>query len=56
MASFIIPPKEIRETIDKVAPFVAQRGPGFEQRLKEDEKNKSLKLSFLNKTDPFHQY
>ena len=56
MASMIIPPKEIRETIDKVAPFVAQRGPGFEQRLKEDEKNKSLKLSFLNKTDPFHQY
>lgn len=52
----IIPPREIRETIDKVAPFVAARGPGFEQRLKEDEKNNTLKLNFLSKTDPFHAY
>ncbi|BFZ54667.1 SF3a splicing factor complex subunit [Savitreella phatthalungensis] len=54
-APMILPPKELRETIDKVAPFVASRGKPFEDRLKEDGK-KDFKLSFINVGDPFYPY
>ncbi|ORZ03776.1 Pre-mRNA splicing factor PRP21 like protein-domain-containing protein [Syncephalastrum racemosum] len=51
----IYPPPNIRETVDKAAEFLANKGPELEDRIRENEKH-NPKFCFLNPTDPYHAY
>ncbi|ORY76613.1 hypothetical protein BCR37DRAFT_371490 [Protomyces lactucae-debilis] len=54
-AGMILPPPEIRDLVEKTAPFVARNGATFEERLREKERG-NMKFSFLNPLDPYHRY
>jgi splicing factor 3A subunit 1 len=51
----ILPPKELRTTIERVAGFVVRNGAAFEQRMRNDSSN-AAKLSFIFEDDPYFDY
>lgn len=51
----IIPPPEIKATIERTAEFVAKNGIAFEHRIREKEGSNAL-FSFLNNDDHYHLY
>lgn len=51
----ILPPKELRTTIEKVAGFVVRNGAAFEARMRGDQNN-AAKLSFIFEEDPYFDF
>ncbi|EMR10699.1 hypothetical protein PNEG_00850 [Pneumocystis murina B123] len=51
----ILPPLDIREIVEKTANYVSRNGIGFEEKIREKEKNNS-KFCFLNPVDPYYKY
>ena len=51
----IIPPKNLRKTIDTAAQYVAENGSTFEELLFKAQ-GRDKKFSFLRKEDPYHNY
>ncbi|KAK4989484.1 SF3a splicing factor complex subunit [Elasticomyces elasticus] len=52
----VLPPKEIRNIIEKTAGYVARNGPAFEERMRTRANPNDQKLSFLYATDPYHSF
>lgn len=51
----ILPPPDIRDLVEKTAPFVARNGPSFEERLREKGEFIYLKShSYYYKRSDFH--
>lgn len=48
----VLPPREIRNILEKTAGYVARNGVLFEDRIREKERT-NPKFSFLNETDPY---
>lgn len=51
----IYPPPDIRNIVDKTAPFVAKNGPEFEKRIIANNEG-NAKFNFLRASDPYHAY
>ena len=51
----ILPPKELRATVEKVAGFVVRNGAAFESRMRNDASN-AAKLSFIFEDDPYYGF
>ncbi|QSL64568.1 hypothetical protein MERGE_001869 [Pneumocystis wakefieldiae] len=51
----ILPPLDIREIVEKTANYVSRNGIGFEEKIREKERNNS-KFCFLNPLDPYYKY
>jgi splicing factor 3A subunit 1 len=51
----LLPPKEQRAAIEKVAGFVARNGAAFEARMRNDQAN-ATKLAFIFEDDPYYSY
>lgn len=51
----ILPPLDIREIVEKTANYVSRNGIGFEEKIREKEKN-NAKFCFLNPADPYYKY
>ncbi|ROT41663.1 Surp module [Sodiomyces alkalinus F11] len=54
-AGVVLPPREIRNILEKTAGYVARNGFVFEDRIREKERA-NPKFSFLNKTDAYYGY
>jgi splicing factor 3A subunit 1 len=54
-AGVVLPPREIRNILEKTAGYVARNGIVFEDRIR-DKESKNPKFSFLNETDAYHAY
>ncbi|EXX78804.1 hypothetical protein RirG_011750 [Rhizophagus irregularis DAOM 197198w] len=54
-AGVVLPPREIRNILEKTAGYVARNGAVFEDRIR-DKENGNPKFSFLNPEDAYHQY
>lgn len=50
----VLPPRTVRDTIEKVAVYVARNGKAFEDRLKAD--GYTAKTAYLNPDDEYHAY
>ena len=51
----VLPPREIRNVLEKTAGYVARNGPVFEDRIREKEEQ-NPKFSFLNPQDAYHAF
>ncbi|KAI9163620.1 Pre-mRNA-splicing factor sap114 [Paramyrothecium foliicola] len=51
----VLPPREIRNILEKTAGYVARNGAVFEDRIR-DKESSNPKFSFLNETDAYHAY
>ncbi|TEA19886.1 Sorting nexin-3 [Colletotrichum sidae] len=51
----VLPPREIRNVLEKTAGYVARNGLVFEDRIRDKERS-NPKFSFLNATDAYHAY
>ncbi|KAI5463989.1 Pre-mRNA splicing factor PRP21 like protein-domain-containing protein [Mariannaea sp. PMI_226] len=51
----VLPPREIRNVLEKTAGYVARNGFVFEDRIREKERQ-NPKFSFLNPSDAYHPY
>jgi splicing factor 3A subunit 1 len=51
----VLPPREIRNVLEKTAGYVARNGAVFEDRIR-DKESKNPKFSFLNPTDAYHDF
>lgn len=51
----ILPPRNLREVIEKTAGYVVRSGPSFLQRLRERNGHES-KFSFIRESDAYHEY
>lgn len=51
----VLPPREIRNVLEKTAGYVARNGAVFEDRIR-DKEAQNPKFSFLNPTDAYHPY
>ncbi|KAF2192487.1 splicing factor 3a [Zopfia rhizophila CBS 207.26] len=51
----ILPPKSVREDVEKTADFIARKGPQMEQNLR-DRSGNTPKFSFLNPDDPYYAF
>lgn len=54
-AGVVLPPREIRNILEKTAGYVARNGAVFEDRIRDKEQTNS-KFSFLNPEDAYHGY
>ncbi|OAR02007.1 hypothetical protein LLEC1_02326 [Akanthomyces lecanii] len=54
-AGVVLPPREIRNILEKTAGYVARNGAVFEDRIR-DKEQANPKFSFLNPEDAYHQY
>ncbi|KAL7787943.1 Pre-mRNA splicing factor PRP21 like domain-containing protein [Trichoderma ceciliae] len=54
-AGVVLPPREIRNILEKTAGYVARNGSVFEDRIREKERQ-NPKFSFLNPDDAYHAY
>ncbi|KAK2045837.1 Surp module [Colletotrichum somersetense] len=54
-AGVVLPPREIRNVLEKTAGYVARNGLIFEDRIREKERS-NPKFSFLNNTDAYHAF
>lgn len=54
-AGVVLPPREIRNVLEKTAGYVARNGFVFEDRIREKERS-NPKFSFLNDTDAYYAY
>ncbi|KAI8259344.1 hypothetical protein K4K58_002631 [Colletotrichum sp. SAR11_239] len=51
----VLPPREIRNVLEKTAGYVARNGLVFEDRIRDKERS-NPKFSFLNNADAYHAY
>ncbi|CEJ91454.1 hypothetical protein VHEMI07164 [[Torrubiella] hemipterigena] len=51
----VLPPKEIRNILEKTAGYVARNGAVFEDRIRDKEQG-NPKFSFLHPTDAYHEF
>ncbi|KAF5657516.1 spliceosome-associated protein, partial [Fusarium heterosporum] len=51
----VLPPREIRNVLEKTAGYVARNGAVFEDRIREKERS-NPKFSFLNPADAYHPF
>lgn len=51
----VLPPREIRNILEKTAGYVARNGAVFEDRIR-DKEQANVKFSFLNPTDAYHDF
>lgn len=54
-AGVVLPPKEIRNVLEKTAGYVARNGAIFEDRIR-DKETSNPKFSFLNKDDAYNPF
>lgn len=54
-AGVVLPPKEIKNILEKTAGYVARNGASFEERIREKEKH-NPKFSFLSLNDAYYAY
>ncbi|KAH8677230.1 Pre-mRNA splicing factor PRP21 like protein-domain-containing protein [Ilyonectria robusta] len=54
-AGVVLPPREIRNVLEKTAGYVARNGSVFEDRIR-DKERQNPKFSFLNPTDAYHPF
>ncbi|KAJ4865285.1 pre-mRNA splicing factor PRP21 like protein domain-containing protein [Trichoderma breve] len=54
-AGVVLPPREIRNILEKTAGYVARNGSVFEDRIREKERQ-NPKFSFLSVDDAYHAY
>ncbi|XWW94272.1 hypothetical protein V2A60_002215 [Cordyceps javanica] len=54
-AGVVLPPREIRNILEKTAGYVARNGAVFEDRIRDKEQT-NPKFSFLNPEDAYHGY
>ncbi|KAH7358639.1 pre-mRNA-splicing factor sap114 [Plectosphaerella cucumerina] len=54
-AGVVLPPREIRNVLEKTAGYVARNGFVFEDRIREKERS-NPKFSFLNDTDAYYAF
>ncbi|KOS21817.1 Pre-mRNA-splicing factor [Escovopsis weberi] len=54
-AGVVLPPREIRNILEKTAGYVARNGAVFEDRIREKERS-NPKFSFLNPSDAYHAF
>jgi splicing factor 3A subunit 1 len=54
-AGVVLPPREIRNVLEKTAGYVARNGVVFEDRIREKERQ-NPKFSFLNPEDAYYAY
>ncbi|KAL2351042.1 Pre-mRNA splicing factor PRP21 like protein-domain-containing protein [Cryomyces antarcticus] len=54
-AGVVLPPKNIRDVLERTAGYVARNGRIFEDRIRQKESHNS-KFSFLSENDPYHPY
>lgn len=54
-ADLVVPPREVRETIEGTAGYVARNGKAFEQRIRESG-GRAAKFAFVQETDAYHAY
>ncbi|OLN86038.1 Pre-mRNA-splicing factor [Colletotrichum chlorophyti] len=54
-AGVVLPPREIRNVLEKTAGYVARNGLIFEDRIR-DKERANPKFSFLNDADAYHAY
>ncbi|EGX90133.1 pre-mRNA splicing factor, putative [Cordyceps militaris CM01] len=54
-AGVVLPPREIRNILEKTAGYVARNGAVFEDRIRDKEQT-NPKFSFLNPADAYHPY
>ncbi|KZL86749.1 pre-mrna splicing [Colletotrichum incanum] len=54
-AGVVLPPREIRNVLEKTAGYVARNGLIFEDRIREKERS-NPKFSFLNNADAYHAF
>ncbi|TVY62230.1 Pre-mRNA-splicing factor sap114 [Fusarium oxysporum f. sp. cubense] len=54
-AGIVLPPREIRNVLEKTAGYVARNGAVFEDRIREKERS-NPKFSFLNPSDAYHPF
>lgn len=54
-AGVVLPPKEIRNILEKTAGYVARNGAVFEDRIR-DKEQANPKFSFLNPADAYHEF
>lgn len=54
-AGVVLPPREIRNILEKTAGYVARNGAVFEDRIR-DKEQQNPKFSFLNPEDAYHNF
>ncbi|KAF4119884.1 splicing factor 3A subunit 1 [Geosmithia morbida] len=54
-AGVVLPPREIRNVLEKTAGYVARNGAVFEDRIR-DRESSNPKFSFLSSTDAYHAF
>ena len=54
-AGVVLPPREIRNVLEKTAGYVARNGPVFEDRIR-DKEQQNPKFSFLNPSDAYNAF
>ena len=54
-AGTVLPPRNIREIIEKTAGYVARNGAAFEEKIRSTQSS-SGKMSFLSPDDAYHAY
>lgn len=54
-AGVVLPPREIRNVLEKTAGYVARNGPVFEDRIR-DKEQQNPKFSFLNPDDAYNAF
>ncbi|KAL6858223.1 SF3a splicing factor complex subunit [Amphichorda felina] len=54
-AGVVLPPREIRNVLEKTAGYVARNGAIFEDRIR-DKESQNPKFSFLNPSDAYHPF
>ncbi|UZP37962.1 hypothetical protein NXS19_005778 [Fusarium pseudograminearum] len=54
-AGVVLPPREIRNVLEKTAGYVARNGAVFEDRIRDKERS-NPKFSFLNPSDAYHPF
>ncbi|KFH43797.1 Pre-mRNA-splicing factor-like protein [Hapsidospora chrysogenum ATCC 11550] len=54
-AGVVLPPREIRNVLEKTAGYVARNGAVFEDRIR-DKESQNPKFSFLNPSDAYHAF
>lgn len=54
-AGVVLPPREIRNVLEKTAGYVARNGPVFEDRIR-DKEQQNPKFSFLNPNDAYNAF
>lgn len=54
-ADVVLPPREIRNVLEKTAGYVVRNGATFEERIRQKEKS-NPKFSFLTENDAYHDY